>query len=162
MAYDPARLYMHGNNKSPAELDYAIEQGVGHIVVDSFDEIERLRGRRRRVLLRVTPGIEPTTHSSIQTGQVDSKFGFVVEDVPRAVEACAAAGLELRGLHAHIGSQILELEAFEQLARAAGGMGDWPLLNLGGGLGIAYTRRGLAALDRRVRGGAAARARPRG
>ncbi len=73
---DPKRLYMHGNNKSPAELDDAIESGIGHIVVDSFDEIERLRGRSQRVMLRVTPGIEPSTHSYIQTGQVDSKFGF--------------------------------------------------------------------------------------
>src|SRR4029453_6253665 len=85
---DPKRLYMHGNNKSPAELDYAIESGLGHIVVDSFDEIERLRGREQRGLLRVTPGIEPSTHEFIQTGQVDSKFGFQVDDVERALEAC--------------------------------------------------------------------------
>ena len=136
---DPERLYMHGNNKSPAELDYAIESGVGHIVVDSFDEIDRLRGRSQRVLLRVTPGIEPSTHSYIQTGQVDSKFGFPMDDVPRAVEACQAAGLELRGLHAHIGSQILDVEVFEKLAELLAAMGDYPLLNLGGGLGIAYT-----------------------
>jgi diaminopimelate decarboxylase len=136
---DPKRLYMHGNNKSPAELDYAIESGVGHIVVDSFDEIERLRGRAQRVLLRVTPGIRPTTHSYIQTGQVDSKFGFPMEEVPRAVEACRAAGLELRGLHAHIGSQILDVEVFEKLGEVLAAMGDYPLLNLGGGLGIAYT-----------------------
>jgi diaminopimelate decarboxylase len=137
--FDPARLYMHGNNKSQAELDYAIEQGVGHIVVDSFDEIERLRGHRQRVLLRVTPGITPSTHSYIQTGQVDSKFGFGVEDVPRAVEACHDAGLELCGLHAHIGSQIFELGAFERIAEVLANLGEWPLLNLGGGLGIAYT-----------------------
>ena len=136
---DPARLYMHGNNKSPAELDYAIESGVGHIVVDSFDEIERLRGRSQRVLLRVTPGIEPTTHSFIQTGQVDSKFGFQLDEVERAVAACADAGLELRGLHAHIGSQIVDVEVFGRLGELLAGMGDWPLLNLGGGLGIAYT-----------------------
>ena len=136
---DPERLYMHGNNKSPAELEYAIESGLGHIVVDSFDEIERLRGRAQRVLLRVTPGIEPTTHEFIQTGQVDSKFGFQMEEVERAVEACAGAGLELRGLHAHIGSQILDVDVFEKLGALLGGMGDWPLLNLGGGLGIAYT-----------------------
>ena len=91
------------------------------------------------MLLRVTPGIKPTTHSYIQTGQVDSKFGFPVEDVPRAVERCRDAGLELRGLHAHIGSQIFELEAFERIAEVLSGLGDWPLLNLGGGLGIAYT-----------------------
>jgi diaminopimelate decarboxylase len=136
---DPKRLYMHGNNKSPAELDYAIDCGLGHIVVDSFDEVERLRGRGQRVLLRVTPGIEPTTHEFIQTGQVDSKFGFQVEEVERAVQACADAGLELCGLHAHIGSQILDVDVFERLGELLAGMGDWPLLNLGGGLGIAYT-----------------------
>jgi diaminopimelate decarboxylase len=136
---DPERLYMHGNNKSPAELDYAIESGLGHIVVDSFDEIDRLRGRAQRVLLRVTPGIEPTTHEFIQTGQVDSKFGFQMDEVERAVQACADAGLELRGLHAHIGSQILDVDVFEKLGELLAGIGDWPLLNLGGGLGIAYT-----------------------
>jgi diaminopimelate decarboxylase len=137
--FDPARLYMHGNNKSQAELDYAVEQGVGHVVVDSFDEIERLRGRSQRVLLRVTPGIKPTTHTYIQTGQVDSKFGFAVEDVPHAVEACRDAGFELCGLHAHIGSQVFELGAFERIAEVLAELGEWPLLNLGGGLGIAYT-----------------------
>jgi diaminopimelate decarboxylase len=137
--FDPARLYMHGNNKSVAELDYAIERRVGHIVVDSFDEVERLSGRPQRVLVRVTPGIKPSTHTYIQTGQVDSKFGFAVEDVPRAVEACREAGLELCGLHAHIGSQIFELGVFERIAEVLSSLGEWPLLNLGGGLGIAYT-----------------------
>ena len=153
---DPKRLYMHGNNKTPAELDYAIESGLGHIVVDSFDEIERLRGRTQvgahaprgtrgqRVLLRVTPGIEPTTHEFIQTGQVDSKFGFQMDEVERAVAACADAGLELCGLHAHIGSQILDVDVFEKLGALLAGMGDWPLLNLGGGLGIAYTAEDTA------------------
>jgi len=136
---DPERLYMHGNNKSPAELDYAIESGLGHIVVDSFDEIERLSGRAQRVLLRVTPGIEPSTHEFIQTGQVDSKFGFQMAEVAQAVEACAGAGLELCGLHAHIGSQILDVDVFERLGELLAGMGEYPLLNLGGGLGIAYT-----------------------
>ena len=137
--FDPERIYMHGNNKTPAELRYALESGVGHIVVDSFDEIKRLDGSGAKVMIRVTPGIEPSTHAYIQTGQVDSKFGFAIEDVPRAVEACAAAGLELHGLHAHVGSQIFDLEELEPLAELLAGMGDWPLLNLGGGLGIAYT-----------------------
>jgi diaminopimelate decarboxylase len=136
----PSRIHMHGNNKTPAELDYALEVGVGHIVVDSFDEIERLRGRGPRILLRVTPGIKPSTHSFIQTGQEDSKFGFGLDDVPRAVSACADAGLQLDGLHAHIGSQVFDLEGFERLAEVLSGIGEWPLLNLGGGLGIAYTR----------------------
>jgi diaminopimelate decarboxylase len=136
----PDRIYMHGNNKAAAELDFALGAGVGRIVIDSFDEIERLRGRRVRAMLRVTPGIKPSTHSYIQTGQEDSKFGFGLDDVPRAVEACRDANIELHGLHAHIGSQVFELEGFERLAEALAGMGDWPLLNLGGGLGIAYTR----------------------
>jgi len=133
------RLYMHGNNKSEAELRYAVEQGVGHIVADSFDELERLSrlAPGQRVLLRVTPGIKASTHTYISTGQVDSKFGFGLDDVPRAIEA--AADLDLRGLHAHIGSQIFELEPFERLAEVLTALGDYPLLNLGGGLGIAYS-----------------------
>jgi diaminopimelate decarboxylase len=138
--YDPARIYMHGNNKTPADIEYALGAGIGHIVVDSFDEVERLRGTGARVLIRVTPGIKPSTHSYIQTGQEDSKFGFGLDDVERAIAACDEAGLDLRGLHAHIGSQVLELEGFERLAEVLGGIGEWPLLNLGGGLGIAYTR----------------------
>jgi diaminopimelate decarboxylase len=141
--FAPERIFMHGNNKTEAELALALEHGVGHIVVDSFDEIDRLarlgEARGRRVMLRVTPGIKPTTHSYVQTGQVDSKFGFAVDEVPGAVERCAAAGLELRGLHAHIGSQIFDLEVYEKLTELLAGMGEWPLLNLGGGLGIAYT-----------------------
>jgi diaminopimelate decarboxylase len=141
--YDPARLYMHGNNKTEPELAYALERGVGTIVVDSYDEVERLErllgGRPQRVMLRVTPGIRPTTHSYIQTGQEDSKFGFGPAEVPHAVERCAAAGLELCGLHAHIGSQVLDLGAYEKLTEVLAAMGEWPLLSLGGGLGIAYT-----------------------
>ena len=136
--FDPGRIYMHGNNKTEAELEYAVRSGVGHIVADSFDEIARLPAGQR-VLLRVTPGIKPSTHSYIQTGQVDSKFGFQVDELPLAVERCGEAGLELCGLHAHIGSQVFELEAFEKLAEVLSALGDWPLLNLGGGLGIAYT-----------------------
>jgi diaminopimelate decarboxylase len=90
-------------------------------------------------MLRVVPGIKPETHSYIQTGQEDSKFGFALADVQRAVERCREAGLELHGLHAHIGSQVFELEAYERLTEVLSGIGEWPLLNLGGGLGIAYT-----------------------
>jgi diaminopimelate decarboxylase len=137
--FDPARIYMHGNNKTDEELEYAVERGVGTIVLDSFGEIDRLQriAPRQRVMLRVTPGIKPSTHSYIQTGQVDSKFGFAIDDVPQALERLG--DLELTGLHAHIGSQIFELEPFEKLAEVLGALGDWPRLNLGGGLGIAYT-----------------------
>jgi diaminopimelate decarboxylase len=141
--FAPERIYMHGNNKTESELTYALDSSVGHIVVDSFDEIDRLErlaaGRGQKVLIRITPGIKPSTHSFIQTGQVDSKFGINLEEVDRAVERCREAGLEVRGLHAHIGSQIFELGVYEKLAEVLGGMGDFPLINLGGGLGIAYT-----------------------
>ena len=81
--FDPARIYLHGNNKTEAELRYAIEAGVGHVIVDSFDEIARLDAmldRPQDVLIRVTPGILPSTHSYVQTGGLDSKFGFGLED----------------------------------------------------------------------------------
>ncbi|MDP9189878.1 MAG: diaminopimelate decarboxylase [Actinomycetota bacterium] len=147
--FDPRRIHMHGNNKSEAELRYAFDSGVGHLILDSFDEIERaerLLDRPQRVLLRVTPGVVAATHSYIQTGQEDSKFGFGLADglAERAVAAVRASRrLELVGLHAHIGSQIYELEpyteAIEVLADFTRAVELQPeLLNIGGGLGIAY------------------------
>jgi diaminopimelate decarboxylase len=138
--FAPEKIYFHGNNKSEAELRQACEAGVGTVVVDSFDELELLErvAPGQAIMLRVTPGITPTTHSYITTGQVDSKFGFGLDDVPRAIESVGR--LELRGLHAHLGSQIFDLEPFEQLGEVLTQIGDYPLLNLGGGLGIAYTR----------------------
>jgi diaminopimelate decarboxylase len=137
--FPPERIYMHGNNKSDDELRMALDAGVGHIVIDSFDELDRLERMApgQRVLLRVTPGITPSTHEYIATGQVDSKFGFGLDDVPRAIDRIGR--LELRGLHAHLGSQIFDLAPYEKLAEVLTGIGDYPLLNLGGGLGIAYT-----------------------
>jgi diaminopimelate decarboxylase len=145
--FDPGRIYLHGNNKTEAELSYAADADVGHIVVDSFDEIARLDALLRRpqdVLIRVTPGIKPSTHSYVQTGQLDSKFGFGLEDglAARAIEAVRASShLNLVGLHAHIGSQIFELEPYTKAIEALGQLADpdWcSLLNVGGGLGIAY------------------------
>jgi diaminopimelate decarboxylase len=147
--YDPARVHLHGNNKSEAELRYAADVGVGHLILDSFDEIdrvERILDRTQRVLIRITPGIAASTHSYIQTGQLDSKFGFGLADglAERAVERVRASSkLELVGLHAHIGSQIFELEpyvkAIEVLADFTRSLDLEPeLLNVGGGLGIAY------------------------
>ena len=148
----PERIYLHGNNKTDADLRLATEASVGHIVCDSFDEIERLDGmldRPQQVMIRVTPGIKAKTHSYIQTGQLDSKFGFGLDDglAARGIEAIReSSNLQLAGLHAHIGSQIFELEpyvktieALGRLADSAGLSGDeLRLLNVGGGLGIAY------------------------
>src|SRR3954454_22415070 len=117
----PARIFMHGNNKSRDELELAFDAGIGFLVLDSFAEIELAEellagaGRRQPVLIRVTPGIKPSTHSFIQTGQLDSKFGFGLEDglAAEAVRRVQAADrLDLVGIHAHIGSQIFELEPY--------------------------------------------------
>jgi diaminopimelate decarboxylase len=125
----------------------AAEVGVGHLILDSFDEIELCESvldAPQDVLIRVTPGIKPSTHDFVQTGQLDSKFGFGLEDglAARAVErVLGSQKLNLVGLHAHIGSQIFELEPYTLAIRALGELaGDWcRLLNVGGGLGIAYT-----------------------
>jgi diaminopimelate decarboxylase len=126
------RLVLHGNNKSTEELATALDTGVGRIVVDSFDELARLGGlvetlppaaRRPQVLVRVTPGVEAHTHEFVRTGQEDSKFGFSVSS-GAAAEAVAALellpGVELVGVHAHIGSQVFEASSFEQAAEVLG------------------------------------------
>ncbi len=145
--FDPARIHMHGNNKSDEEILFAARSGVGHLILDSFDEIERcerLLEAPQDVLIRVTPGIKPSTHSYVQTGQLDSKFGFGLGDglAAKAIERVLASDLlKLTGLHAHIGSQIFELEPYRLAIRALGELaGEWcRVVNVGGGLGIAYT-----------------------
>ncbi len=144
--FDPARIYFHGNAKSRRELSEALDADVGHIVVDSLDEVDRLesiaaeRGRRQEVLIRVTPGVAGDTHHAISTGQADSKFGFSREEASGVIERLAAAEhLELVGLHFHIGSQLLELDPFRAAVAAIAQLGDFPVYNLGGGLGVAYT-----------------------
>lgn len=147
---DPSRIVVHGNNKSRAELSAALEAGVGRIVVDSADEIHRLaalaagRATPQGIWLRITPGVEAHTHEFISTGQDDSKFGFTVSTgmAARAVAAVAdLPGIELLGLHAHIGSQVTRIESFaeaaEVIAAFAAPLG-LPELCLGGGLGEAY------------------------
>ena len=168
------RIALHGNNKSVAELDYAVESGVGHVVVDSLSEIarlDRIAGERKvlqEVLVRVTPGVEAHTHEFISTAHEDQKFGFSLApgaadhesdsaagDSPamRAVAAVFAAdNLRLVGLHSHIGSQIFDVDGFEIAARrllellrdiadrfGAERTAQLTTLDLGGGLGIAYT-----------------------
>jgi diaminopimelate decarboxylase len=144
------RLVMHGNNKSSDELRAAIDAGVARIVVDSFDEIDRLEalhagtGRRPEVLLRITPGVEAHTHEYVATGQDDSKFGFTVSSgaadvaVARSLESRA---FELVGFHAHIGSQVFRLDSFarsvEVIAHYAATYG-LAELSIGGGLGVPY------------------------
>ena len=150
---DPARLGFHGNNKSPAELERAVEAGVGSIVIDSLIEIERLGaiverlGATQPVLLRVNSGVHAETHDFLATAHEDQKFGFTLTDAPAAVARIRELpGLEFVGLHCHIGSQIFGTAGFEESAARVVelhaellGGGDLPVLNLGGGFGIAYT-----------------------
>jgi diaminopimelate decarboxylase len=146
----PSRIFMHGNNKTASELRFAFDAGVGYLVLDSFAEIEladRLLdelGRAQEVLIRLTPGIKATTHSYVQTGQLDSKFGFGLEDglAEEAVRRVQASRhLDLAGVHAHIGSQIFELEPYVKTIQLIADFVDFEcrLVNVGGGLGIAYT-----------------------
>ncbi|MGH2928653.1 MAG: diaminopimelate decarboxylase family protein, partial [Solirubrobacteraceae bacterium] len=147
--FDPARTYLHGNAKSERELREALAAGVGHVVIDSLDEIRRLAavaqemlapGTRQDVLIRITPGIAGDTHHAISTGQADSKFGFTLDQASNAIAAVRAdAVLNLVGVHVHIGSQLLELEPFRAAVRAIAALGPFPVYDLGGGLGVAYT-----------------------
>ena len=155
--FDPARIGYHGNNKTTAELRRAVEAGVGRIVVDSFHEIDRLAavteelGRTAQVMVRVTAGVEAHTHEYIATAHEDQKFGFSITsgDALDAVRrVLGVAGLELLGLHSHIGSQIFDTSGFEVAARrvltlhaqVSEELGvTMPELDLGGGFGIAYT-----------------------
>jgi diaminopimelate decarboxylase len=143
--FDPARIYFHGNAKSVGELNEAVAAGVGHIVIDSLHDLDRLErvaaslGREQEVLIRITPGVAGDTHHAISTGQADSKFGFAPVDARVAIERLAGAPhLRLVGLHFHIGSQLLSLEPFRAAVRMLAGLGDFPVYNVGGGLGVAY------------------------
>jgi diaminopimelate decarboxylase len=149
------RITVHGNNPSRSELVDAVRAGVARIVVDSFDEMELLdgvaRGMNTRVpvLLRITPGVEVHTHSYLMTGVEDSKFGFTIGDLAMDAvrKAASLTGLELAGLHSHVGSQTFEIEPLAEAARKmmqlladareVTGL-PLPYLDLGGGLGIAY------------------------
>src|ERR1700733_13049823 len=144
--FDPTRIYFHGNAKSVAELQGAVDAGVGHIVIDSLHELERLErvvaeaDRRQEVLIRITPGVAGDTHHAISTGQADSKFGFAPGAAREAIARLAdARHLDLVGLHFHIGSQLLALDPFRDPVRTLAALGDFPVYNVGGGLGVAYT-----------------------
>lgn len=157
------RIYFHGNNKTDNDLEDALDMGVGTIVVDNRDELDALdrlasrRGKVQRILLRITPGIDPHTHKAISTGSVDSKFGSAIE-TGQAMEIVRAALLKknvrLVGLHCHIGSQIFDVQPFADAAdimvrfiadiRKKLGY-EIDELNLGGGLGVPYTE-----YDRRI------------
>lgn len=144
------RLVFHGNNKSSEELAEALAEGVGRVVVDSFDEFDRIEALvsdgagAPKVLVRLTPGIEAHTHEYVQTGQDDSKFGFGVAsgDAARALHrAQESSAMQLVGVHTHIGSQIFEARFFEWAVEALAPLiagQDLDEVSIGGGLGVGY------------------------
>ena len=151
------KVYFHGNNKTPAELEEAVAAGIGRVVVDSFHELDLLEricadaGKSQDILVRVSPGIDPHTHAYTTTGIIDSKFGFSIQtgDAEKAIlRAIAAPHLNLRGLHFHLGSPIFELEPYQAatdlVLRFAAGLREQGLnlqeFSPGGGFAIAYTR----------------------
>ncbi|MDP3880473.1 MAG: diaminopimelate decarboxylase, partial [Dehalococcoidales bacterium] len=149
------KVYFHGNNKSAEELGLALDWGVGRVVVDNFHELKMLgemaqqRGRVADILLRLSPGIDPHTHRYITTGNIDSKFGIPLVSAEEAVtRAMAMPGLNLIGLHFHIGSLIFEMEPYQQAIevtidfaakmREKHGF-ELKELNVGGGVAIQYS-----------------------
>lgn len=165
--FDAGNIYFHGNNKTADELSFALDNGIGRIVVDNITELYTLdkiageKGKKADILFRIKPGIDAHTHSYIQTGQIDSKFGFALEngEADEAVKTAASlSSVNLVGIHCHIGSQIFETEPFaaaaEVMLRFARKIRDDYKINLseinfGGGYGIKYlkTDRAVATED---------------
>ncbi len=138
----PEKIVMHGNAKTDDDIQAALDARIGYVAVDGFDDIdriERLARERVPVLLRVNPAIDSATHAALATGGAGAKFGVPARQVPEAIARIrAVAAIDLRGLHVHIGSQILEAAQFESAAASLAGLGRFGVYDLGGGLGVRY------------------------
>ena len=145
---DPATIVMHGNAKTDDDIQAALDARIGYIVVDGFDDIDRIEKfarERTPVLLRVSPGIDSDTHAAMATGGTTSKFGVPLAQVPQAIARMREVpAIDLQGLHAHIGSQILTLEQFEAEVAALAGLERFGVYDLGGGLGVRYVPEDVA------------------
>jgi diaminopimelate decarboxylase len=139
---DPALLVLHGNAKSDEEIAMAAEHGIGLVVVDNSDDVDRLEatGREHDVLVRVIPGVEADTHASVLTGHAGSKFGLAPDAAAELIRRIDHnPRLRMRGLHVHVGSQILDVEPFARSVAPVAALGEFPVYDLGGGLGARYT-----------------------
>jgi diaminopimelate decarboxylase len=140
--FDPAHILLHGNAKSDRDIGDAVAAGVGVVVIDGPDDVdrlERLATRQQKVLLRVNPAVPGVTHAAMDTGSPEAKFGVALEEAPALIERIRTAEpLDFLGLHVHIGSQLLDLDGFGRAAEAIAALGDFPVYDLGGGLGIRY------------------------
>ena len=142
---DPALLVMHGNAKTDAEIELAVERGVGLVVVDNSDDVDRLEatvpaGRQQDVLVRIIPGVTADTHASVLTGHEGSKFGLAPAAAGELIKRIEhSPRLRMRGLHVHVGSQILEVGPFAEAVAPVAALGEFEVYDLGGGLGARYT-----------------------
>ncbi|HET8755394.1 MAG TPA: diaminopimelate decarboxylase [Solirubrobacteraceae bacterium] len=139
--FDPEHILLHGNAKSDRDIGDAVAAGVGLVVIDGPDDVdrlERLATGPQKVLLRVNPAVPGATHAAMDTGSPEAKFGVALDAAPELIRRIGSAGLDLRGLHVHIGSQLLDLDGFGRAAQAIAALGDFPVYDLGGGLGIRY------------------------
>ena len=140
---NPSKILMHGNAKTDDEIQMAVNAGVGTIVIDNFDDIDRLERivkGEQAVLVRIIPGVLPDTHAANATGQDDSKFGLSLSDAKIAIARLKASSkLRLDGLHLHLGSQIMATEPFVESIQAIAALGEFAVYDLGGGLGVRYT-----------------------
>jgi diaminopimelate decarboxylase len=141
----PATLVLHGNAKTSEEIQLAIDAGVGTVVVDNFDDIDRLEaivpaGREQSCLVRVIPGVQASTHAAHATGHEGSKFGLMPDVARRAIARIEAhPRLRMDGLHTHVGSQIMKAEELAAAVEPLAALGEFPVYDLGGGLGGRYT-----------------------
>ena len=140
---NPSKILMHGNAKTDDEIQMAVNAGVGTIVIDNFDDIDRLERivkGEQAVLVRIIPGVLPETHAANATGQDDSKFGLSLSDAKIAIARLKASSkLRLDGLHLHLGSEIMATEPFVESIQAIAALGEFAVYDLGGGLGVRYT-----------------------
>jgi len=142
---DPALIVLHGNAKSDEEIALAVEHGIGLVAVDNSDDVDRLEatvpaGRTQPVLVRVIPGVTADTHSHVLTGHEGSKFGLAPAAAAQLIKRIEASQqLDMRGLHVHVGSQILDVEPFAESVAPVAALGEFPVYDLGGGLGARYT-----------------------
>ncbi len=142
---DPSRMLLHGNAKTDEELSLAVRNGVGLIVVDNFDDIDRLehivpRGHRQPCLVRVVPSVAAATHASVATGHVGSKFGLLPELAREAIRRIERSPvLRCDGLHTHVGSQLLNVDELAAAVEPLAKLGSFEVYDLGGGLGVRYT-----------------------
>ena len=142
---DPALVVLHGNAKTHEEIALAVEHEVGLVVVDNSDDVDRLEvtvpsGARQDVLVRIIPGVTADTHSHVLTGHAGSKFGLEPQAATSLIRRIERSRkLRMQGLHVHVGSQILDVEPFAQSGAAVAALGEFPVYDLGGGLGARYT-----------------------